>query len=268
MMKYLIFCIALISLYSCARTNSVAPPAPPVDSTKTVAPAPTPLIDSMYIYSLGHKEINYSKWKFNYDARGRLAGFYTTDADSGFTGGVFPDTSFYTFNYQGTDSLPYAYTIFDNVNRVLSPDGTYHHTLSYDDLGRVLTDTESVAQAADHYNYLNGFFTMQNRYNLDSFYFADGNLSSYVFPFEKHIFTYSAYANPTYFPQFGIQFSNILPFPISQKLFSRHEKIYSAEAYTINYSWTTNEEGRVTYGVGIEESTGLPLEYYWFVYKK
>jgi len=263
-MKYTIFCIALLSFYSCTRTNDVAHPSP-VDSTKTENL--TPLIDSIYIYILGPKEINKSISKFNYDSRGRLTGFHNIIADTTSSNQTFADTVKYIFSYQGTDSLPNSYTIWANGN-VLSPDGTYHHILKYDDSGRVLIDSESVTQTADHYSYSNADFTLQNPYGLDSFFIVGGNLSYYIFPFERHFYTYSGYANPAYLSQFGTHFGNILPFTMSRNLFNHRQNSYSASWYNVDYSWTTNADHQVIYGVGIAQSTGLPIEYYRYVYKK
>jgi hypothetical protein len=267
-MKYFLLSISLVSLFSCTRNNDIINPAPPKDSTTVLSPSGT-LLDTVKVYILGPKEIIYSVTKYNYDAQSRLVGIYTTSADTSYSQTFFPDTSNIIINYQGTDTLPYQYTQFNKINKVFAPDGIYRHNLIYDGQHRIISDSETVTKQADHYSYSSENIFLQNLYGADTFYLNTGNLSKYVYPFETHIYTYSSYPNPWYFTQLGNHLGSVIsPDMISINLYNRRENIFSSDGYTVNYSWTLNSDGQVVYGVGTDQTTGLPLEYYWFVYRK
>jgi hypothetical protein len=267
-MKYFLLSISLISLFSCTRTNDIINPAPPKDSTTVLTPF-IALLDTVKVYILGPKEINYSVTKYSYDAQRRLVEIYSTSADTSYNQNFFPDTSSVIINYQGTDTLPYQYTQWNKTNKVFAPDGIYRHNLSYDAQQRIISDSETVTSQADHYSYSDANIMLQNLYGADTFYIAAGNLKKYVYPFETHIYTYSSYPNPWYFTQLSSHLGPVLlPDMISKNLYSQRQNIFSSDGYLMNYSWTLDGNGRVVYGVGTDQATGLPLEYYWFVYKK
>src|ERR1700676_5284192 len=99
---------------SCTRTNSPSPKPTPRPGP-TPDPPPTtlslPLLDSFKVYTLGPKEIILGIGKMNYDGAGRLKDIYQTGTDTTLQGQPLrPDTLDFTLIYQGSDSLPYAYT--------------------------------------------------------------------------------------------------------------------------------------------------------------
>lgn len=270
-MKYLLICTTIIFLQSCTRNNEKpqsTQPTPPasVDSPKTSAPVA--VLDSIIIYSLGPKEITYTTEKFKYDSKGRLIEIYEITADS-ISNPSFVDPLLETFSYSNNDSLPYMHSDSNRANYVFSPDGFYHHLLEFNSAGEITLDSETVTHNAEHYIYGNGSFEVLTSYGIDSFYFSGGNLTKYIYPFETHIYTYSTYPNPFYFRQFGSKIGKTLsPICLSRNLFSQIQNIFSADGYTVNYSWNVNADGQVVNGIGTDQASGLPIEYYWFVYKK
>jgi YD repeat-containing protein len=250
-------CLCSTLAISCTRSNQVNPPKP-ADSTSVSL-----IIDTMKVYVLGPKENHYSVAKFKYDAHGRLIEIYSLETDTTSTGGLYPDTSSTIFNYPGSDSIPNYYIDWVSVNQ----NGHIHHYLTYDDQSRVIIDSPD-GGLAYHYYYAQGYFYMQNQYFSDTSFMSGNNLSRYVMPFEKQLYSYSDYANPFYIPGLSNHIGSVFPTLLSESLYNQRINIYSSITTTVNYSWTTNSDGRVNYGVGTDEATGKPVEYYWFTYRK
>ncbi|MDP4129919.1 MAG: hypothetical protein Q8918_14395 [Bacteroidota bacterium] len=261
-MKYIIpGMLCMLLALSCTRTNEQTAPTPN---------ASTAVLDSAYFYSTGPKEIVYSATRFNYDAQGRFTGTYATFTDSTIDHhlGAPADTGTLVLSYNGMDALPATYQYQEQKN-YFPPS-----LLSYDNQNRVILDSPVNPIYTVHFTYGNSYVSWTGNYIAGDTIFIDNhNISRYFDYFEgQTTYSYSSYPNPYYLPKLagnvGIALvNNGTSFDlISKNLFSK--KVHSGYSKTYNYNWTLNANGQVVSGIGTDQDTGQPVEYYQFVYKK
>jgi hypothetical protein len=258
--------LCMLLALSCTRTNQQNT-TPPGNSSSAV-------LDSAYFYSTGPKEIYYSATRFTYDDQGRFTGTYATSADSNLNHqpAIRPDTSTLVLTYNGTDTVPATYRYNDLVN--IFPGGAPGpSSLSYDAQDRIILDSPMNPIYTVRFGYGNGYISFaENSFSADTMFITNGNISGYDVAFGGlTTYSYSNNPNPYYLPKLattaGIALFNTSGGfdMISKNLFS--QKI-SSSAHTYNYTWTLNTDGRVISGIGTDQDTGQPVDYYWFVYKK
>jgi hypothetical protein len=256
-------------------------------------------LDSFIVYVLGPKEINRAVNKLNYDDNGRLVEIYTTDADTTPSQEVYLNTSTIRFTYTGTDSIPSGYTQTEDSQGGLVD---VPHFLTYDAQRSITADSEWVNDynyhKTDRYQYGDGWISriteegsdrMNTQYSLDSFFLQGGDVirfsdhSAAKDPGGQYIpgsqnelqyLTYSAYPNPIHLPVLGdhlgpvfsteMSVSNLL----SQNMPGQIKNLQNNDQFfTLNYSWATDDKGRVVSGTGTNADTGETLEYYTYIYK-
>ena len=267
-MKYIIpFFLLLCVLSACTRTNQ---------QNTTPPDTPVALLDSAFFYSTGPKEIIFVTTNFHYDDQGRYTGTYETLTTSTVDHiGLVPDTMALTLTYNGSDSLPATYEYTDAMSYYAGgPPGS--SLLRYDDQRRIILDSPANPVYTRRFTYGNGDISRTAREFLSSpdTIFTDGNnVSRYeIASAYLYSFAYSNYPNPFYFPKLATHAGAIFyedgRDTYSKNLFSKKTGIYSPTTGTYNYTWTLNTDGQVVSGIGINQDTGLPVEYYRFVYKK
>lgn len=272
-MRRLTVIIFILFAVSCSRTNQPTPqPNPDPGSTPGQQPSVTqalPLLDSVYFYSLGAREITFSKQKMVYDGSGRLTDIRGTSTDTALDGTILrPDTTDFALIYKGSDSLPSGY----NDHNVSPVPFTTYGSLSYDDKGRIVQDsnTNSVKSWINRYQYSEGKIT---RNGTDSIIIANNNVQLIQGSLSIYSYTYSSYPNPFYQPGLA---QHIAPFMIfnyidifSKNLYSSSTARYAnSDPYqVINYSWKTNANNQVISGIGTDAKTGAIIQYIWFTYR-
>jgi hypothetical protein len=270
-MKFIIrFFLPLCLLSACTRTNqqNTTPP----DGAAAV-------LDSAFFYSTGPKEIIFVTTNFHYDDKGRYTGTFETMTDSTVDHiGLVPDTMTLTLTYNGSDSLPATYEYTDAMSYYAGgPPGS--SLLSYDDQRRIILDSPVNPIYNSLFIYGNSFISRTAREFVatQDTIFTDGdNVSRYKVGSGEYLysFIYSNYPNPWYFPRLaahaGLLFYDDARDTYSKNLFSKKVAggTYFPTARTYNYSWTLNSAGQVISGIGTDQRTGEPVEYYRFVYKK
>ena len=267
-MKFIIPLFLCMSvLFACTRTNQQNTTPPNASAT---------VLDSVFFHSTGPKEIVFVTTKFHYDDQGRYTGTFETMTDSTIDHiDVGQDTMMLTLTYNGSDTLPATYEHTDALEYYPGgPPGP--SLLRYDDQGRIILDSPANPVYTRRFTYGNGYISRTAREFLSSLdtIFTDGNnVSRYeIASAYLYSFAYSNYPNPFYFPKLGAHAGAIFyedgRDTYSKNLFSKKTGIYSPTTGTYNYTWTLNTDGQVVSGIGTNEDTGLPVEYYRFVYKK
>ncbi len=267
--------ICILFLFSCTRTNQPTPQPDPNPGTTPDPPVPVtqvlPLLDSFKVYNVDPKEITFNIGKMNYDGTGRLNNIYETVADSaGDHTPLRPDTTIFTLNYNGSDSLPAAYINFEANNL------TAHGSLTYDNLGRMSQDSGTNGQNSwlYKYQYNEGKIIQSSGNGTDSIVIVNNNVQQLKEFMLIYSFTYSNYPNPFYQPALATHITPLMVFNsvdiFSKNLFSSStaQFIGNQPYQVINYSWTTNANGQVISGIGTDATTGAILQYFWFTYRK
>lgn len=151
--------------------------------------------------------------------------------------------------------------------------------LAYDNQSRIILDSPVNPIYTSHFTYGDDYATRtdQNLVATIDTLFTDGN-NMYTYKegpnYFVYNFTYSIYPNPYYLPQLAAHMGAFLYNDIwdisSKNLFSKkvYSDVYGETGRMYNYSWTLNADGQVISGIGTDQDTGLPVEYYRFVYKK
>lgn len=287
-MKPLCFSLLLCIFFaiSCTKTNSTNQP----DNN----PAVGNMLDSGYTYFSYQGETQGGWAKFIYDDKGRLIEWRTVSTD---TVGQYTmlDTGSFRFSYSGNDTVPSFFTDPENIGGY---DISVMHYPQYDQSGRIIVDSQSFVSPAtgvssnhpvNKYQYHDGYISEITPYELDTFFFHNSNYDEYAGweriqnangPYQatqlngRRLITASSHINPGY----QLRLSNSIGVVFSygwigdlllQYLPSRVEDVADPNnSEVINYSWVTDDQGRVISGTGIDGNTGLAREYYRFVYKK
>ncbi|MDP4252230.1 MAG: hypothetical protein Q8918_19185 [Bacteroidota bacterium] len=271
-MKYFIPVMLCVFLFFSCKKNTQENTTPPKVSSSAV-------LDSSFFYSTGPKEIVLVSSKFQYDPQGRFTGIYAvmTDSTEDHHPGAPPDTSTMVLTYSGADTLPSTYYYQEQLNYY--PQGAPGTAmLAYDNQGRIILDSPVNPIYTLHFTYGDGYATRTDQdlvATIDTLFTDGNNISIYkVGPnYFLHSFTYSNNPNPYYMPQLAAHLGPVLYNEIldisSKNLFSKqvYSDIYGETARIYNYTWTLNSDGQVIAGVGTDQNTGQPVEYYRFVYK-
>jgi hypothetical protein len=269
-------CICILFAFSCSRTNQPIPqpspnPGPTPDPQTPIAHA-LPLLDSFIFYTLGPKEITLSKGKIKYDGSGRLTDIYSATTDTAEDGQPLrPDTLDFILTYRGTDTLPIAYT---NYTADLSAFAD-HGFLSYDDQGRMIQDSGANGQNSwlYKYQYDERQITQNSGNGTDSIIIVNNNVVLWKEFMNIYSFTYSDFPNPFYQPALAKHITPLMVFKsidiFSKNLYnsSTSQFVNNIPYQVINYSWTTNANGQVIFGIGTDAKTGGILQYFWFTYR-
>jgi hypothetical protein len=267
--------ICIFFALSCSRTNQPIPrpspdPGPAPDPQAPVAHA-LPLLDSFIIYTLGPKEITFSKSKMKYDGSGRLTDVYSATTDSAEDGQPLrQDTLDFILTYRGSDTLPIAYTNYTADLSALAD----HGFISYDDQGRMSQDSGTNGQNSwlYKYQYDERQIIQNSSFGTDSIIIVNNNVVLWKEFMNIYSFTYSDYLNPFYQPALA---KHIIPLMVFNgiDIFSKNLYNSSTSQYVnnnpyqvINYSWTTNANGQVISGTGTDSQTGAIIQYFWFTY--
>ena len=268
--------IFILFAVSCTRTNQPTPqpnpnPGPTPDPQVPVTQV-LPLLDSFAYYSVGPKEIVFSKNKMIYDGSGRLTDIHGTSTDTSEDGQPLrPDTSDFILIYKGSDSLPAAYNDYIASSGPLSA----HGTLSYDDQGRMSQDSGTNSQNSwiYKYQYNEGKIIQSSYYGTDSIIIANDNVQLFKEFMVIYSYAYSTYPNPFYQPNLA---KHIMPLMVFNQIDIFSKNLYSSSTsqfvnndpyLVVNYSWTTDANGQVISGIGTDAKTGAILQYLWFTYR-
>jgi len=225
-------------------------------------------LDSVKVYTIGQNGNSYIITNFTYDASFRLLSAIETGNDTT-SGTPTPVNSTISFSYNGTDTIPSAYT--NNV----------HHALTYDGQGRLLVDSQDIGSPGflEHYSYGTGYIARSMAAFVDTI-FTDGKDKTGYIAYQGSTLTlhegyyYSIYTNPFYFGRLanhiGYLFQPSFFDMASREICAERQYILNAgdPNTNINYTWVTNSSSQVVSGVGLNASTNKAVEYYTFTYRK
>ncbi|HVY73397.1 MAG TPA: hypothetical protein VG890_01125 [Puia sp.] len=252
-MKRLTIILLLGTLFeiSCTPSNQTNPNTKPDSNTSQ--------LDSSTLTRRFPGEVQGEVDKWVYDDQGRLVAIYSFNTDT--TSVVISTYDTIQIFYHGTDTIPYSLSEpeYDGNTKYVDT-----HYFQFDNSQRVTVDSmistgPTTINEVTHFEYASDYVKRITKYGIDTMFFDENNnIVKYVESGYPQYYTASTYANPFNFPgtgniavteYYGRATSVGLPFLPAQI------KYPDGSGFGfINYTWATDDKGRVISGVGT--STG------------
>ena len=285
MKNILIYSLMAYTLFSCAKSSNPTPKPLPADDTQ---------VKSYTLYSpqLHSKLVEF----FSYDQNDKMATISGHTYDT--TSVAWNDSVYLSFNISDANTLP-AYMDVTNYGQG-EPAGGYtdHHLLYYDNNSRLIKDSISESNVLDsavqklYYDDLGNYTVEYYEPNAnarggpfimtqnDTIIVQSGNLASeinYSYYQGSQTFNYykkqmsGAQSNPLYNNKLSTTFGSFFLFNevgdfLSKNLPSQTtDQEGGSDQITLNYTWTTNTDGKVVQGIATDNG-GTVQKVYTFTY--